>query len=200
MSARGAVAFAAGASVACALSGACTALTALPPWTLLVAGLVLALAALRGGGENGGAATARACAAAGLICGALVPATAPPAPGGMVSRAPGGAYRGDLFEALDELDADPAAIVGRRISVSGDWTPASGSRSATVSRRIVSCCAADAIAVGFDVDLARRESARSGSWVRVTGVVREGIVDGDVRYVLEHSALAGLEDSDADAR
>ena len=108
--------------------------------------------------------------------------------------------RGDLFEALDRLDSAPNAMLGSMIAVTGTWTPASRADLATVSRRVVSCCAADAVDVGFDVRLSRGVRVEAGSWVRVDGTVAERVVDGDIRFVLEHSRVRGLEDAEKNAR
>lgn len=107
---------------------------------------------------------------------------------------------GDLFEALDRLDSAPNAMLGITIAVTGTWTPASGDALATISRRVVSCCAADAVDVGFDVRLSDDVRIPAGSWVRVEGTVAERVVDGDIRFVLEHSHVRGLEDAAKHAR
>jgi hypothetical protein len=181
------VAFVGGACVCAALSGACAALTADPPVALLLTGLVLVSLAL--------SRSRAACPAlAGAFAGALLPSTAPPAPGGVVTQAVGAAMRGDIFDVLQRLDDDPAGVLGHRVSVSGEWGGKTSSDPASVSRRLMSCCAADSIAVGFDVELSRPEAVPMRSWVRVDGIVRERIRDGDRRYVLEQSTIRRLED------
>jgi len=103
--------------------------------------------------------------------------------------------RGDLFEALDRLDSAPNAMLGNVVAVTGTWTPASRADLATVSRRVVSCCAADAVDVGFDVRLSHDSRVAAGTWVRVVGTIAERVVDGDIRFVLEQSQVRGLEDA-----
>jgi len=108
--------------------------------------------------------------------------------------------RGDLFEALDRLDSAPNAMLGNTITVTGTWTPASRDDLATVSRRVVSCCAADAVDVGFDVRLSRDCGIAAGTVVRVDGTVAERFVDGDIRFVLEQSRVRVLEDAAENGR
>jgi hypothetical protein len=188
---RGDVAgLAAGICISASLSGACAALTALPPLVLFATGAMLACCAMaprRGVG-------AYPSIALGIVSGLLLPSTPPPVAGAVVTRGAGIALRGDLFDVLDRLDDDPSHVVDRLVSVSGEWGPATTRRPATVSRRIMSCCAADAIAVGFDVELARDRHIEAGAWVRVQGVVHERMYDGDPRFVLEHSKVTSLED------
>jgi uncharacterized membrane protein YcgQ (UPF0703/DUF1980 family) len=93
--------------------------------------------------------------------------------------------RGDLFALLDQIDVDPRALLGHRVTVSGDWSPASGSQTATVSRRVMTCCAADAVRVGFDVLPSREVRLPEGKPVRVDGVLRSRLRDGDIRYVID---------------
>ena len=191
---RCAVAFAAGTCIAAAMSGASLALTSMPRSATLLTGTLLAACALRECDDR--ALRARAIGAS--LCGAALalalPIAAPPAPGAVVTRAVSSSIRGDLFDALAKLDSDPDALLGKTITVTGSWTPPTHDDLATVSRRIVSCCAADAVDVGFDVRLDRDEREARGAWVRIEGVVAERAVDGDIRYVLEHSRVRGLED------
>lgn len=67
----------------------------------------------------------------------------------------------DLFDALETLDENPHAL-GRRIVVSGLWRPSDRGICAAVFRRVMACCAADAINVGFDVLPARAVSFAAG--------------------------------------
>ena len=110
--------------------------------------------------------------------------TAPAAPRDVVARAPRGHIAADLFDALDALDANPAVFDGRTIAVSGTWTPASALSAASVSRRVMSCCAADAVDVGFDVTPNAAEHIGAGAWVVVSGRVRVRLRDGELRYEL----------------
>jgi hypothetical protein len=183
----GAAAFAGGACLSAALGGACTALTSIPPPLLAATGIALILCSR----------ASVACPLyllAGLAAGLLLPSTPPPIAGDVRTQSAGSALFGDLFETLDRLDEDPSRVIGHRVSVSGEWAPASPDRLPTVSRHVMNCCAADAIAVGFDVELARTHDIARGTWVCIAGVVRERIRDGERRYVLEQSTVGGLED------
>ena len=197
---RSAVALAAGACIASAATGASAALTSMPSWAIFFTGLTLAYCSIGGARKEADRKPFFSASACGVFIALALPASAPPAPGAVSTRAAAGAMRGDLFEALDRLDASPDSMLGSAIAVTGTWTPASEGDLATVSRRVVSCCAADAIDVGFDVRLARDVRIDAGRWVRVEGTIGERIVDGDVRYVLEQSRIRGLEDDAANAR
>jgi uncharacterized protein DUF1980 len=186
------VAIAGGACFCAALTGVSGALTAIPGWAMAATGIALSVCALA-------SASDRAKAAKSFVLGAsigLLPTTSPsPVRGFVVTRSVATTMRGDIFDALNRLDDDPSSLLGDRISVSGMWAPASREHLATISRRVMSCCAADVVDVGFDVTLARATIVPSGGWVRVDGIVGERIVDGEVRYILEHSVVRGLEDN-----
>lgn len=186
------VAGAAGACIVSALSGASSALTVIPAWATALTGLLLASSALRSSRNRTRESLALAC---GVAVGLALPTKSLPAPGVVAAHGVATGMRGDLFDALDRLDADPTSLVGDRISVSGIWMPANGDRLATISRRVMSCCAADEVDVGFDVSLSRATRLRPGEWIRIDGIVGERVVDGDVRYLLEHSVARGLEDT-----
>jgi hypothetical protein len=121
-----------------------------------------------------------------LICGALagscIAAAGAPVVRDVESHAPRGHSADDLFDALDAVDADPRAVDHREISVSGTWLAAHDGWPASVSRRIMTCCAADAVDVGFDVAPRAEVRLRAGSWVRVSGFVHVALRDGDIRY------------------
>lgn len=193
MTRRDVVALAAGVCIAASLSGACAALTRMPPLVEFATGVALACCIF----STRDVAAPSACFALGVIFGLLLPSSPPPVAGAVVTRGAGIAVRGDLFDVLDRLDDDPSKVIDRRVSVSGEWGSATAQRPATVSRRIMSCCAADAIAVGFDVELARTRNIKSGEWVRVEGILRERMRDGDRRFVLEQSKVGSLEDNGA---
>jgi hypothetical protein len=128
-----------------------------------------------------------------LVCGALVgsciAAIGVPAVRAVEAHAPRGHSAGDLFDALDALDADPRALEQRSISVSGTWLPKADGWPASVSRRIMTCCAADAVDVGFDVAPHADVRLRAGSWVRVTGIVHVMLRDGDIRYEIADASV-----------
>lgn len=193
IAARTAVAVSAGAVMATAVTGASDALTTMPRSVMAATALALAWVALHRdpiGNRRLFAHRARGMPPGyGVLIGALfgvfVPLQMPPPSAGVVARPIGVALHADLFDALARLDADPGAVIGRRISVSGRWMAATDGRDASVSRRVMSCCAADVVDVGFDVEPATGRGPANGAWVRVDGVVRMRVRDGEVRYVLE---------------
>jgi len=130
--------------------------------------------------------------AMGLLAGLALPNGPIDPPRGVVTASVGGRFAGDLFAALDRIDRDPASVLGTTLTVSGAWTPASGGQAATVSRRIMACCAADTIAVGFDVLAAQRTTPPAGSNVVVSGTLRAQMRNGEVRYELAHAAVRRL--------
>jgi len=188
------VAFAACACIASAATGASAALTSMPWWAVLLTGAMLAACSLREITDRSRKSRSVAASVFGAAFALALPTSAPPAPGVVSTSAVAVVMRGDLFDELGKLDSDPNAVLGTTISVTGAWTPATHDSLATISRRIVSCCAADAIDVGFDVRLERDEHIGAGEWVQIEGIVGERVVDGDVRYVLEHSVIRVLED------
>ncbi len=193
---RGTVALAAGACLSCALGGACAALTAVPPLVMIACAAILAALAVGPMPAARGPTRGRAsltCLLSGIALGLALPKDVAPPDGRVYARALSSSLRGDLFEALDRLDRDPGALVHRRIAVSGAWTPAHDGMLATVSRRVMTCCAADALDVGFDI-ASSPASLPQGSWVRATGVVERTMRDGELRYVLEQCSITRLEE------
>ena len=190
-------AIAGGACLFAAMTGASSALTTIPVCATAATGAVLSISAFCAAARR---ARAAAAIAIGSAIGMSLPTTPLPAPGAVVTSAVATSMHADLFDALDKLDDDPSALLGVRISVSGRWTPASGRHLATISRRVMSCCAADVVDVGFDVAPAGERRIPAGAWVRVDGMVAERVVDGDVRYLLEDSTVRGLEDTAKSAR
>jgi hypothetical protein len=111
--------------------------------------------------------------------------------GRVATHSPGGAHDGDLFALLDRLDDDPRAVVGGYVSVSGVWTPPSHGHAATVSRRVMACCAADAIDVGFDV-YGARGALTAGQPVVVRGFVHAVLAGGELRYSLDDARVDAI--------
>lgn len=145
----------------------------------------------------------RALAAAlitGIIAGWMLPAAAPGAVQSIVTHAAGRSEHNDLFDALDNLDARPATMLGRRVSVTGIWRPADRDSLATVSQRIMACCAADAVDVGFDVLPASEVAVRAGTRVRVAGIVGEVLREGETRYVLRDADVKPVSEESNGAR
>jgi uncharacterized membrane protein YcgQ (UPF0703/DUF1980 family) len=128
-----------------------------------------------------------------------LPRTTPALPQtGVITHAPVHDQNVDLFAALARIDASPRSMLGRRISVTGRWMAGAAGRPASVSRRLMTCCAADAVAIGFDVEPSGSQP-KSQRWVRVTGDLAERLADGEIRYVLEHATVTVLEDGEREA-
>ena len=174
----------AAAFLACLLArGTDATLTAYPHWLFGIVVSVFAGAVCVAGPRIERSASLLTAVCAGAAAALVIPAGVVDAPGEVVS-ANVGHHSGDLFAALERLDDDPTAMVGRRLNVSGEWHGARSDRSATVSRRIMTCCAADAIAVGFDVESDRPFAGRDGSRVFVSGILQSRMSAGEVRYVI----------------
>ena len=187
----GALAFAGSAAIASALDGAARSLTAAPSAFTFCAGVALLALSVRAD-RSARAVSWRTwtfATLAGGCAGLSLMHASPSAPHDMSVRVPRNHIAADLFDALDQLDADPAAFDRRIVAVSGAWTPATAQRAATVSRRVMSCCAADAIDVGFDVIPNRTLTIHSGSWVHVEGRVRVRLRDGELRYEIAEAAI-----------
>lgn len=120
----------------------------------------------------------------GSVCALGLPREVPTPQGRVITHAAARFTREDLFDALEQLDERPESLLGRHITVTGTWSIARAGALAAVSRRLMSCCAADAVDVGFDVVPARPAPQPGGAFVRVTGVVQAAVVDGEVRYRL----------------
>jgi uncharacterized protein DUF1980 len=183
------------AGIVTSMDGACAALTAIPPPVMLLTGLIAVFCAFSDARARRDVAATCAHVLCGCALGLLLPTSPPPLAGAVVTRAAGGAVHGDIFDLLDRLDSDPSAVLGRSAVVSGQWASATRDGPATVSRRVMSCCAADAIAVGFDVEPKGARGATPGTWVHVSGIVRERFRNGEARFVLEQSTVTRLEDS-----
>lgn len=179
------LAFLGGLALSIAAFRSASLVSTAPPVTLCAAAALVLIAYRSGRAVH--LAVALAC---GAVAGAWITSLGPPAVRGVESRAPRVHGAADLFDALDELDADPASVEGRVISVSGTWMPSRDGWAATVSRRIMTCCTADAVDVGFDVEPRGDGRIPSGTWVRVTGRVRVTMRDGDVRYELADAVVA----------
>lgn len=182
MNARAVLAFAGSAAVVAALDGAARALTAASPALTLCAGAALIVIAFQ---TRDLVWRSMSLAVFGGACaGMVLSSAAPSGPRDVVARAPRGHIAADLFDALDALDANPSAFDGRTIAVSGTWTPARALGPASVSRRVMSCCAADAVDVGFDVTPVAAPRVDAGAWVLVSGRVHVRLRDGELRYEL----------------
>ncbi|HEY7980834.1 MAG TPA: hypothetical protein VID19_05065 [Candidatus Eremiobacteraceae bacterium] len=181
---RGALAFAGGAAMVSALDGAVRTLTSAQPALTLCAGVALLIVSLR---QNRSTREIAWCswsvaAFAGGCAGLALSNATPSWPRDISMHVPRAHVTADLFDALDQLDAAPSAFDRRTIDVTGSWMPATVQGAATVSRRVMSCCAADAVDVGFDVIPKREVKIRQGAWVRISGRVRVRLRDGELRY------------------
>jgi hypothetical protein len=182
---RSLLAFLGGLALSIAASRSAALISASPVVTLCSAAALIAIAYR--GARTHAPHLALAC---GTFAGAWLTGLDAPAVRGVESRAPRVHGAADLFDALDALDADPRSLEGRVISVSGTWTPSHDGWAPTISRRIMTCCAADAVDVGFDVNPRTSVRVTSGTWARVTGRVRVTLRDGDVRYALVDAEVA----------
>ena len=178
-----------GALIACTtVSGALGALIAAPASLMLAISTLLTL--LSCAGEAGGRGSARRIASwlAGVVIGLTLPSTPPATTGNVSTRAPVGRRAGDLFELLDRIDRDPHDAVGRRFAVTGFWKPAVGDDAPAVYRPVMTCCAADAVAVGFDVISSGAGRVKCGR-VEVSGTLRALMKDGETRYALADATV-----------
>jgi hypothetical protein len=185
------LAFAGSAAIASSINGAAASLTAAPPVLTLCAGVALLALSMHAHNSSHAITWRRWSVAvlAGGCVGLALQRAVPSAPSDVSARVPRNHVAADLFDALDQLDADPAVFDRRVIDVSGTWTSATARAAATVSRRVMSCCAADAIDVGFDVFPAGKVTIQPGAWVRVSGRVRVRLRDGELRYELAGAAI-----------
>jgi hypothetical protein len=190
MSIRFVAPFIGGLALGAAAIDATGTLVAMPRIVVAAFGIVCLVvsAGRRGRAElRSGTMTWLGAIAAGLTLALVLPKTPLPAP--VITRSPGGSHAGDLFALLDALDRDPTGLLERSVTVTGAWTPRDGPRAATVSRRVMTCCAADAVSVGFDVEPARAAPQRLGSSIRVTGILGATLRDGELRYVIRRASV-----------
>jgi uncharacterized repeat protein (TIGR03943 family) len=117
--------------------------------------------------------------------------TAPGVAGGGAQRTLSGPR--DILDWLREFGRapDPAAFAGQPVDVVGFVYR--DSRNAAdqfwVSRFAVSCCAADAAAVGLLVQSELAPGLKSDAWVRVTGTMSVGAFDGEAMPVIAAQAI-----------
>jgi hypothetical protein len=184
VSAREALAFAGAAAMVSALDGAARSLTAAPPMLIVCASAALLILSTQADGSSHAIArrTWLVAAFVGGCVGLSLARATPSAPRDVVALVPRNHVAADLFDALDQLDANPAAFDRRIIEVSGTWMPASEEATATISRRVMSCCTADAVDVGFDVITNGPARVQPGAWVHVSGRVRDRLRNGELRY------------------
>jgi len=181
MTPRFALALLAGLALGAAATGASSALTAMPAPLIVAFGAAAAAFAFSSSRFRLSAGALLAC---GVMLGTTLPRETPRTSGTVITRGVPGARSGDLFALLDQIDADPQAVLGRRVTVAGEWSRTVRGRPATVSRGVMTCCAADMVRVGFDVIPVQAVEYRDGTPVRVTGILRAAFYDGDTRYAI----------------
>jgi hypothetical protein len=130
----------------------------------------------------------------GALLGLALPNSAGAARAAVLTHAVGNTSRDYLIAVLEQLDDDPNNIVGHVITVSGSWQAPTPTAAATVSRRVMTCCAADAVDVGFDVFPAARVNIADGAEVSATGIARALLHKGETRYALVDARVIVLSE------
>jgi uncharacterized membrane protein YcgQ (UPF0703/DUF1980 family) len=191
VSGRLVLAFAGSAALMSVLDGAARSLTAAPPILTFCASASLLMLSMQARTASHAITRGRwfIAALAGVCAGLTLSHATPAAPRDVVARVPRNHIAADLFDALDQLDANPAVFDHRTIEVSGTWTPPSAQSTATISRRVMSCCTADSVDVGFDVITKIVDRVQPGAWVHVSGRVRGRLRNGELRYEIVDASV-----------
>jgi hypothetical protein len=182
------------------------ALVRAPMWITIATAAMFAAALMKGrsGNDRNKADRDRRSLSAALIIGVVAGYTLPGSARAswqpVITHAAVHSVRNDMFDALDALDTRPATLLGRRISVTGVWHPSDPNNLATVSQRVMACCAADAVDVGFDVVPARTIAVPVGAYVLVGGTVTEVLRQGETRYVLRDAFVKVFSEGSSGAR
>lgn len=106
--------------------------------------------------------------------------------------------KNNYYRVYQELYADPAAFVGRTITVSGFvyHDPKEPAGRFIAARELMWCCAADAVAIGFMTHSKNAIPVKSTEWVSVTGhLATTDYVD---RYTQVKSVVPVIEISHID--
>ncbi len=173
-------------AIACALARhVLHAFVSAPSWLMFAASVVISLTLVCSSRR----ALIALWFAVGVVIGFWLPPALPAPNALVVTHAPALSHGVDLFDALEKLDDDPQSLAGRRIAVTGLWRPAVPGVFPAVFRRVMACCAADAVDVGFDVLPARPVSLGVNTPVRVAGLVESVVRDGELRYRLRDAAI-----------
>ena len=175
------------------------ALVSVPAWVTIATAALFVVALMKSCDAADGRLKVLA-ALTGAVAGCTLPNSAPTSWQSVVTHAAVHSSHNDLFEALDILDTRPATLMGKRIWVTGGWRPQDGDNLATVSQRVMACCAADAVNVGFDVLPAHTVAIPLGVRVRVAGIVSELLRQGETRYVLRDAAVEAASAESSAAR
>lgn len=95
-------------------------------------------------------------------------------------------------------DADPAAFKGQAVDVIGFVyrDPRNGANQFWVSRFAISCCVADATAIGMLVQSEQAASLKNDSWVRVTGKLDVGEFAGEKVPVIRPDKVTPTDQPD----
>jgi DUF1980 C-terminal domain len=196
------------------IAGACghgriAALVSEPGWLLVAVAVLFAVGLVMRARQRGadGAGTTRQLALAvafGLAAGAALPAHLPPPNGrvtthGIAHRDAAGSSD-DLFDALEAVDDRPQSFVDKPLSVTGWWRPQAGDVPASVSRPVMTCCAADAVDVGFDVFVRHAVHLPVQTLVRVRGLLRASMHDGETRYAIVDADVQAISEGNSGAR
>ena len=183
----------AGFLLSAAATGADRYLTTTPVWVVAAAAAFLLCACAR---VVGRASAVRAALLPGLLAGALAAAPLPHAaigpPAGVVTGSLGGGLTGDLFQALDRIDQNPGCAHGLAAHGQRRLRPGFGRQRRHRLAPHHGCCAADTIAVGFDLFSDRRYRVPAGSAIVVSGALQERLERGEIRYSLNHAIIRAL--------
>ena len=99
-----------------------------------------------------------------------------------------------VFNSTDdysELNGQPADVIGFVYS-----EPTFGEHHFMVARFTISCCVADASAIGVPTYWADTEALQQGQWVRVQGTMQVGDFRGDSLPILQASSIEVVEQPD----
>jgi putative membrane protein len=100
----------------------------------------------------------------------------------------------DWVEAINEAD-DPAEIAGEPADVIGFVyrDPRFADNQFMLARFTITCCVADAMAIGIVIEDPAAAEYAADTWVRVEGEFAEGAVDGNTMPVLVAEAITPIE-------
>lgn len=100
----------------------------------------------------------------------------------------------DWVRAMNE-DPDPAALTGEKADVIGFVyrDPRFADDQFMVARFTITCCVADALAIGLVTESAGASDLPDDSWVRVEGTFAEGALDGQAMPVLVAETVTPIQ-------
>lgn len=96
-----------------------------------------------------------------------------------------------LFDTSD----DPAVFNGQQVDVIGFVynEPTFGDDRAMVVRFTISCCVADALAIGLPIDVTGLEVPAQGTWVRITGTLTADTFRDETMPIVQPDAIEEIE-------